>query len=278
MRYAYAAGLAVLTSIWCGSATAETTLCTEITSVPVTIKAQGIYCFKKDLTSSVASGNIIQINASNVTIDMNGRKLGGFTAGANTQVVGIAATNRRNITLRNGTVQGFRRGIVIDGTTDSTGYVLEDLRIEGNTQTGIEVGGTNGIVRNNLVTNTGLASLLNNTAIGILLKDSSRAVVRGNLISYVLGTSQARGVSVDGSSMVEISDNTILDVGAAYGAISESMRGIPPPLPWPAIVCSIWSATILRSASTNPSLSTDSTATTTPRAAINMGSRAATSA
>ncbi|APH73921.1 hypothetical protein BSQ44_23005 [Aquibium oceanicum] len=206
-----------MTSIWCGSATAETTLCTEITSVPVTIKAQGIYCFKKDLTSSVASGNIIQINASNVTIDMNGRKLGGFTAGANTQAVGIAATNRRNITLRNGTVQGFRRGIVIDGTTDSTGYVLEDLRIEGNTQTGIEVGGTNGIVRNNLVTNTGLASLVNNTAIGILLKDSSRAVVRGNLISYVLGTSQARGVSVNGSSMVEISDNTILDVGAAYG-------------------------------------------------------------
>ena len=45
--------------------------CTEIVSVPLTITIQGVYCLQSDKSSSF-QGNLITINANNVTIDMNG--------------------------------------------------------------------------------------------------------------------------------------------------------------------------------------------------------------
>jgi hypothetical protein len=100
---------------------AETEDCTNITTLPLTITVQGVYCLKQDLATNIASGNAITIATNNVTIDFNGFKLGGLAAGPNTQANGVAAENRQNITLRNGNIRGFRSGVRINGSSLSSG-------------------------------------------------------------------------------------------------------------------------------------------------------------
>ncbi len=72
-------GMAVAAALLTTSARAEVTDCQEILSVPVIITTQGVHCFKSDKVSSATSGNLIDIQTNNVTIDMNGFKLGGST-------------------------------------------------------------------------------------------------------------------------------------------------------------------------------------------------------
>ena len=110
------------------SAWAETIDCTAITTLPTTITVQGIYCLTGDLATSMTSGLAIDIQTNNVTIDLNGWKLGGLAAGAGTGTVGIFAWARKNITIRNGTIRGFYRGILLnDGSpyTASQGHLIE---------------------------------------------------------------------------------------------------------------------------------------------------------
>ncbi len=138
---------------------AETTNCTEITALPAIITVQGVYCFKADLVTSMTSGNAIDIQTNNVTIDMNGFKLGGLGAGAATLANGVYALNRKNIILRNANIRGFLRGVLLEDTSagkkDSGGHIIEDSRIEGNRKTGIEIFGSGNSVRRNQILSTG---------------------------------------------------------------------------------------------------------------------------
>ena len=58
-------------------ARAEVTICNEITSVPFTITAPGIYCLKQNLVNTTDPApaylaGAIEIEADNVTVDLNG--------------------------------------------------------------------------------------------------------------------------------------------------------------------------------------------------------------
>jgi hypothetical protein len=94
---------------------AETTNCTAITSVPYTISVPGIYCLTGNLETAMTEGHAITINVNNVVIDLNGRKLGGGAAGAGTSAYGIYASGRENITIKNGTIRGFKAGVYLFG-------------------------------------------------------------------------------------------------------------------------------------------------------------------
>ena len=56
---------------------AETVNCTAITSVPFTISSPGIYCLTQNLNQTDAETSAIQIDASNVVLDLNGWTLRG---------------------------------------------------------------------------------------------------------------------------------------------------------------------------------------------------------
>src|SRR5262245_65012950 len=101
--------LALVLSV--ASARAETVNCTAITTLPAVITEPGIYCFTRDLETSITSGLAINIRTGNVVLDLNGFRLSGLAAGFNTQAIGIFAINLQNITIKNGTVSGFIRGI-----------------------------------------------------------------------------------------------------------------------------------------------------------------------
>jgi len=135
------------------SAHAETTLCTEIASVPATISTQGVYCLKHDLATAIASGAAITIATNNVTIDCNDFKIGGLAAGVSTNAEGINAGDRVNVTIRHCDIRGFRVGIDIWGSSSS--HLIEDNRLDLITERAIYLQGDNLVVRRNRILETG---------------------------------------------------------------------------------------------------------------------------
>jgi nitrous oxidase accessory protein NosD len=104
------------------------------------------------------SGSAITITVNNVTIDLNGYKLGNLAAGTDTLAAGIFANQKKNITIKNGTIRGFFNGIFLNDVspyTASSGHLIEDIRADGNTQIGIWVAGTGNVIQNNQVVSTG---------------------------------------------------------------------------------------------------------------------------
>ena len=170
-------------------------------------------------------GNAIDIQTNNVTIDLNGWKLGGLAAGPNAWAHGIYAYQRKNITIRNGTVRGFHRGIFLRDSfpyTISQGHLIEDIRADKNTYIGIEVQGRGSIVRRNQVVDTG-GSTRNNDALSILLygpgvralnNDISGTAATASGAAYGLYIRNADGAVAEGNRIDDVSSGT----GATYGA------------------------------------------------------------
>jgi hypothetical protein len=139
------AGLILSLFVLSAAARAETTACTEITSVPYLITAPGVYCLKSSLTGIGGVG----INADDVTVDLNGHTL-------ESAAIGVASfANTRNSTVRNGTIRGgsFAVSLAAPGTS---GNMVERIRAEGS---GIRVSGNGGVVRNNVVIGTTSANI-----------------------------------------------------------------------------------------------------------------------
>ena len=175
-------------------ASAETVNCTAITTLPYTISVQGVYCLTGDLVTGITSGAAITVDTNNVTIDLNGYKVGGQAAGAGTDARGIVASNRSNVRIHNGVVRGFRYGVSL---VLGSGHVIENMLLDFNTEKGIDVSSANGaIVRGNRVNNTG-GSTFGVDVYGI----------------YVSGGSGVRVLDNDVATTVRNSANT----GTAYG-------------------------------------------------------------
>src|SRR5688572_24458527 len=82
-----------------------------ISSLPAVISASGTWCLQADQTTSLSSGHAISVTANNVTIDCNGFRLGGLAAGPATGTVGVLATDRANLVIRDCHIRGFRYGV-----------------------------------------------------------------------------------------------------------------------------------------------------------------------
>src|SRR5437879_203385 len=179
------------------SAQGETTSCTAITTVPFTIPASGIYCLTGDLTTNLATGVAITIAANNVVLDLNGHKLGNLAAGPGTTAIGIVAKDRKDLTIKNGTVQGFIIAISVVDTsntfTTSQGHVIEDLRVDRNTSFGIEVEGRGNLIRNNHVVATGGSTIVG--ASGIVVLGPENQVLNNDVIhTFVTAIGSSRGI------------------------------------------------------------------------------------
>jgi len=201
------------------AAWAETVNCTAITWLPTVITNQGVYCLTGHLSTAITSGNAIDIRTNNVTIDLNGWKLGGQAAGAGTQANGIYAFQRKNITIRNGTIRGFFRGIYLQDSspfTTSQGQLIEDIRADNNTYIGMTIKGRGNIVRRNQVVDTG-GSTVASYVYGILLygpggrvlnNDISGTAATGSGWGAGLSLYEAQGAVVEGNRIDDVSSST----------------------------------------------------------------------
>jgi len=214
---------ALLMFILATSIQAETINCTPITSVPATITAQGIYCLTGNLVTSQSSGNAITINAPNVTIDLNGWKVGGSGAGTSTQAYGIYST-ANNVTIKNGIVRGFYVGIYVGGSGD----VVQDVLADTNYYVGIWLAGSGALAEHNQVVNTGNTAAC--SAFGIATTGTG-ATQSDNVVSGVTAGSGCFAVAIDvegANSIVRnsVASNSAVPTGYTSYAINNTAGAI----------------------------------------------------
>ena len=133
-------------------------LCQVIALVPYAITTSGHYCLAGDLAFPDPTGAAIAIEADFVRLDLAGYRLDGSAAGLETRAVGIQASDRTGLVVRNGRIQGFRSGVRLSASYPFAGsglHLVERIEAEGNTLYGLYVAGRNSTVRRSTVLSTG---------------------------------------------------------------------------------------------------------------------------
>lgn len=184
--------------------------------LPVVITSQGTWCLRHDVSTALGFGNVISVQANNVTLDCNGFKIGGLAAGPSTQAIAINGPEATNATVRNCTIRGFWGGIFLSGGN----ALVEDNLLEGITFRGTEIGGGDqNLLRRNRVLDTGgcciyavaiwaYGDVIDNVvagvattqatgsqSVGIVLQGAGN-VARGNRVSGVLGSTGGESVGI----------------------------------------------------------------------------------
>lgn len=177
-----------------GGQTMPCALAKAILRVPISIKSPGIYCFARNVSFDFSTGIALRIDSDNVVLDMNGFTLRG-TAGSGTDADGIFVFERRNVTIKNGTVQGFRFGVNV---VVSRANVIERLRVTENYFAGISASGLGNLIRNNHVAAIGGSALLN--AIGISVTGPGATVMDNDLIE-ITGSGIGSGNGIEFSAI-----------------------------------------------------------------------------
>jgi hypothetical protein len=189
----------------------------EILTLPAAATSPGVWCVKKDLGTSIASGAAITVSTSNVTIDCGDNRVSGLGAGDTTTTFGILAQNRLNLVIRNCHIRGFYSGVQ---TVGGGGHLLERNHFEGNTVTGVSVESPNSTIRDNLFTDTGNSLAAPVTATGIFVAGGGIDVL-GNTV---------RGVRANGDEGASGIANGIFASSNLDGSITGNrVRGLFPP-------------------------------------------------
>jgi hypothetical protein len=196
----FAAALSVLAT-W--PAAAETVNCTPITAIPALIDVQGVYCLRSDLSGALPDGSAIFVATNNVTIDLNGYKLGNLAAGPGTTATGVSGVDRQNVIVRNGVIRGFQTGLHFDGA-DSLGIVAEDLRLDQNRLAGVWLGGQGNAVRRCRIARTGGTTAFGADAFayGVVIASGGSEVV-DNAIAEGLAQGSGASIGVQVQGMVQ---------------------------------------------------------------------------
>jgi hypothetical protein len=252
-------GLAVFAALgWAGvpSQAGEWDNCQTIWSVPYVVNASGNYCVQQTLAVSLAAGAAIEVRADDVAIDLRGFTIQN-TAGTDTRAVGVYGLSRKGVIIRNGTIRGFRYGVLLaDSAGRSQGHAIERLRVLDSTAAGISVTGVNSLIWGNRVNRTTsagpyavgisqagsgtyvLSNTVNNTLAGELggyaaaidLTHGVRRVANGNSITTVRGGSLNFGIRCGKEYAAE---NTVVGASTRFSLCTASAEPAPYPYPYP---------------------------------------------
>src|SRR5205823_4866499 len=118
-------------------AVAPTQAATKISSFGYEITAPGVYQVTQDLSGS---GDAITVTASNVDLHLGGHILSGDGSGVGIHVQGPSPVY--NVSIHNGTVQGFQRGIFLGFF--ALNCKVSSVTASGNTEVGIFLSQANG--------------------------------------------------------------------------------------------------------------------------------------
>lgn len=191
-----------------------------VDSVPAVIGTQGIWCLRRDLSYNAASGDAIHVAANNVTVDCNGFKLGGLSAGQATDAFGIGADGTQNTTVRNCNLRGFLYGVRLEG---GSGHLVEDNRIDGSTHVGIYSNADQATIRRNLVFDTGGRPEFNGNSHGIYA--AGDADILDNTVAGVVPTTNASGYSWAHGIHVLYSNRGTVAGNRVSGLVSQGQYG-----------------------------------------------------
>lgn len=189
---------------------ADTTIGTEITSVPYTISTSGAYYIEKNLAYTATSDVAIRIEAIDTVLDLNGFEL--VTSGSANTSTAIRCNHFDRVTVKNGTIRGFQTGVNLF----SNACTVTNLLVADNFQTGITVVGNNVQILSNHVCGTGGSTAAGVTySVGISLTGSSGTVTDNDVQTTVItdkGSHYADGILITGGSNIVVSNNRVLGI------------------------------------------------------------------
>ena len=188
-----------------------------ITTLPYTISGPGSYYLTKNLT--VETGHAILVTASNVKLNLNGFTLSSTgSEGSDRGVFVSSGAALFNVTVTNGTIQGFSSGISFDGVNNGT---IKNLRLSDLRYTAIQLRASDANCDGNTIAD---CSIYNVERYGIIF-DSDNHQCNGNTISHctIMKTNiGSAGIFLDGRGGKcngnTISHCTLLDI-KTYGII-----------------------------------------------------------
>ncbi len=155
--------------------------CNTIDALPFTIDSPGGWCLSGPLTTSQTSGNAITIASDYVLLDLGGWGITDTSGNPQTRAIGIYAGNHRGLTIRNGSLNGFRYGVLIaDSAGVSRDNIVASLRISSARACGIAVTGSHCAIRGNVVTMTGGSGAF---AVGISQAGVANVLKRNRVLS-----------------------------------------------------------------------------------------------
>ena len=241
-----------------------------IDSVPIRITTPGTWCMRASLVLAhdPSEWAAIQVETNHVTVDCNGFRLAG-AAGGTVPEYGVNSYEHANVTIRRCDLRNFQYGISARGDN----LVIEDNRIFGARSRGIYADSDNGLVRRNIVLETGHdtqfigwamgisafgdVSVIDNTVAGVYATagmneraygifinsndaDTDTQVVAGNRVRAIepSGTGQAVGIEMAGTGHAVIRDNVVHAPLASEGI--DCPYGIDSQLSGNVVLGSLW--------------------------------------
>jgi len=125
---------------------------TRITSLPYTITKSGNYELTRNLTANGTDG--IDVNVSNVVINLNGFSITQSSAGSGTGVNDVSSSN---VVVSNGTISGFADGVTFGSySTNANNCKVQSLRVLG--AVAVQIFGSDGLVEDCFLIGTGVAN------------------------------------------------------------------------------------------------------------------------
>jgi hypothetical protein len=143
---------------------------TVIGSLPYTISAPGTYVLSRNLTAKSTDG--IDVNASNVTIDLGGYTLTQRVAGNGSGI--FVTSGMSNVSVQNGVINGFYDGVFF-GTGSGDALINVELLAIGNV--GVSVEANDCLIENCVIGGASGASF------GIGISNAGAVGVRNNQVS-----------------------------------------------------------------------------------------------
>ena len=212
-----------------GLAFADTTTCTQITSLPRSITTPGTYCLASTLTTAATSGTAIGINANNVVLDCNNNEVIATNGPGTT--MGVAGTSRTDTVVRNCRFLNFNTGIDLVGAKR---VVIQGNHMNNSGSSGMRISGSEfQILDNTITSNPG------SNGIRAIASADSSGLVRGNVVRSLHGSGTVlAGIRVTGSGRVFLRDNVVSEIGVpttgdSFGIVVGSDAAL---IPSPAVV------------------------------------------
>jgi len=190
--------------------------CQPVGAIPAVIAEPGRYCLDQSATWRERTGTAITITADNVVLDLQGSLLKGVFQSCSAPKLssdadGIVA-HGFNVSVKNGVVTGFRRGVSIYGPdSEVSDMKISQVRIAG---IAVNSGNTgNAMIATNTVSGAG-GDQCTSIAAGIHVVHSNRTYIHDNAVYNVTTRGdRSAGIFVQGSGDAVIRDNHLSDAG-----------------------------------------------------------------
>ena len=181
---------------------------------PVTISQGGSYYLAENINFATVDTNGITITASNVTIDLSGFTMQGPGSGTAGAAIATDSSARENITIANGTITGWYRGINLSGKRSE----IKNIKLSSCLNAGIYVG-DNSQIAGCSVNNCGQYGI--RTGANSSIKDS----ISANNTYSVMSMEIANGIETENACTIsncQVSDNGNYGIYAGNRCVIEN--------------------------------------------------------